>query len=208
MLRLMRRQALSRSAPLYRDGPLRIRQREEIRYATGKCVLGGVLVACSAEGIVSIIVGSGAMAELRSRFPEATLRRDHDLQSAAATTAAYIAAPVDRFALALDLRGTAFQQRVWREVRKIPFGQTSTYSKIAEAIGAPGAVRAVAGACARSWWSFAVPCHRVLHKGGEARDPNGRRRLRWLAYEAGVRRRGATPLTRRNGRPPDDLPSR
>lgn len=189
MLRRMQRKAHPRSAPLYRDGPLRVRQREEIRYATGRCALGGVLVACSEEGIVSIIVGNGAMAELRSRFPEATLRRDDDLQPAVAKTIAYIAAPIDRFTRALDLRGTAFQQRVWREVRKIPFGQTSTYSKIAEAIGAPRAIRAVASACARCWWSFAVPCHRVLHKGGDARDPNGRRRLRWLAYEAGVRRR-------------------
>ena len=97
----------------------------------------------------------------------------------------YIAAPFTRFKLPLHIRGTELQQRVWNEVRKIPFGATSTYSKIAEAIGAPKAIRAVANSCSRSWFAFAVPCHRVLHKGGAS--PGNRRdgrQYRWVDYEA------------------------
>jgi AraC family transcriptional regulator of adaptative response/methylated-DNA-[protein]-cysteine methyltransferase len=74
---------------------------------------------------------------------------------------------------------------VWNEVRKIPFGQTSSYTRIAEQIGAPKAIRAVAGSCSKSLFAFAVPCHRVLHKGGAF--PAGRRdgrQYRWVAYEA------------------------
>lgn len=135
------------------------------------------------------------MAELRSRFPKAELAHDQGLRSAVQKVIEYIAAPFGRFPLALDLRGTAFQQRVWREVQKIPPGGTSTYSKIAEAIGAPKAIRAVASSCTRCWWAFAVPCHRVLHKGGidsVPADPQGRRRYRWVLYEAGLlaKRRG------------------
>jgi len=73
---------------------------------------------------------------------------------------------------------------VWDEVRKIPFGQTSTYSKIAEAIGSPKAIRAVANSCSRSWFAFAVPCHRVLHKGGaSAGIRRDGRQYRWVDYE-------------------------
>ena len=99
----------------------------------------------------------------------------------------YVVAPAGAFTLPLDMRGTAFQRRVWKEVRKITVGENSSYSRIAEAIGAPKAVRAVASSCSRCMLAFAVPCHRVLHKGGgaggNARDANGRRRLRWVEYE-------------------------
>ena len=95
----------------------------------------------------------------------------------------YLAMPAGRFPLALDLRGTVFQQRVWREVQKIPCGQTSTYARIAEAIGAPKAIRAVASSCTRCWFAFAVPCHRVLHSAG-AKPARDGRRYRWVAYEA------------------------
>jgi AraC family transcriptional regulator of adaptative response/methylated-DNA-[protein]-cysteine methyltransferase len=100
-----------------------------------------------------------------------------------AKVAKYIAAPVRPFAMPLDMRGTELQRRVWSEVRKIPFGETSTYSKIAEAIGMPKAIRAVASSCSRSWFAFAVPCHRVLHKGGAASGRDGRQ-YRWVDYEA------------------------
>lgn len=138
---------------------------------------------------MSIIVGRAGIAKLRSRFPKAQLSRDQGLRSAVQRVIAYIAAPFGRFPLELDLRGTAFQQRVWREVQKIAIGRTATYSRIAQAIGAPKAIRAVAGSCARCWWSFAIPCHRVLHKGGASAataDSEGRRRVRWVAYEAGL----------------------
>lgn len=178
---------------MYRDGPLRRRPPEEIRYGTGKCRLGALLVASSAKGVVSIIVrdeGVRLVEELRRRFPKAELVRDEKGErSAVAKAARYIAMPRGRFGLPLDLRGTDLQKRVWNEVRKIPFGETSTYARVAAAIGAPKAIRAVAQSCSRSWFSFAIPCHRVLHTGAE-RDPRRRRKegvqYRWAAYEAGL----------------------
>ena len=125
------------------------------------------------------------LAEVKQRFPKARLSHD---QKACATVlkkvVGYIAAPIGAFRLPLDMRGTSFQRSVWEEVRKVRIGETSSYSRIAEAIGAPKAIRAVASSCSRCMFAFAVPCRRVLHKGGDARDANGRRRLRWVEYEA------------------------
>ena len=176
---------------MFTDGPLRRRPPEEIRYGTGKCRLGALLVASSTKGVVSIIVrdeGVRLVEELRRRFPKAELVRDEKGERGAVAKAArYIAMPRGRFGLPLDLRGTDLQKRVWNEVRKIPFGETSTYARVAAAIGAPKAIRAVAQSCSRSWFSFAVPCHRVLHTGAD-RDPRRRRKegvqYRWAAYEA------------------------
>jgi AraC family transcriptional regulator, regulatory protein of adaptative response / methylated-DNA-[protein]-cysteine methyltransferase len=152
-----------------------------------------VLVACSGKGIVTIMVReqrAQLLRDVEARFPKADLIRD---EKACAPTVAevvrYIAAPIRRFRLPLDIRGTELQQRVWREVRRIPFGRTSTYSKIAEAIGTPKAIRAVANCCSRSWFAFAVPCHRVLHKGGAS--PGNRRdgrQYQWVEYEAKMAR--------------------
>jgi AraC family transcriptional regulator of adaptative response/methylated-DNA-[protein]-cysteine methyltransferase len=172
----------------FRDGPLRVRPPEEISYGTGKCALGRLLVAAGDNGIVSIIVrdkASDLVKELRSRFPKAVLSRDEaQCDALVSKVASYIAWPEGRFKLALDVRGTDFQKRVWDEVRKVPFGQTSTYSKIADAVGAPKAMRAVGSSCTRCWFAFAIPCHRVTHAG--AATPAGRegRRYRWVAYEA------------------------
>jgi AraC family transcriptional regulator of adaptative response/methylated-DNA-[protein]-cysteine methyltransferase len=170
----------------YRDGPLRARRPEEIAYATARCPLGHVLVASGSRGIVAIIVRRGASAllpELRSEFPKAAL--DRSAKVPLAKVVAYIAAPFGPFKLQLDMRGTAFQQAVWREVRKIPAGETSSYSAIAEAIGAPKAVRAVASSCTSCRFAFAVPCHRVVSKvDAKPGDAGARRRRKWLAYEA------------------------
>ncbi len=172
---------------MFRDGPLRRRPPEEIRYGTGKCTLGRVLVALSDKGIVTIMVrGSlaGLLKDLRARFPKAELV--HDEKGCAAevkTVLRYIAAPVGRFKLPLDLRGTELQKRVWNEVRKIPFGGTSTYAAIAIAIGSPKAIRAVASSCSRSWFAFAVPCHRVLHSGVTLDRLRKGRQYGWMAYE-------------------------
>src|SRR5262249_55561595 len=117
-----------------------------------------------------------------ARFPKADLVRDEKgSKILVANVAKYIAAPFRPFPLPLDIRGTDLQQRVWSEVRKIPFGNTSTYSKIAAAIGAPKAIRAVAQSCSRSWFAFAVPCHRVLHTGANRREG---RQYEWVDYEA------------------------
>ncbi len=166
---------------MFRDGPLRRRVPETIRYGTGRCALGALLVASSEKGIVSIMVRdtqSRLIRDLEARFPRAKLVPG--LKQTVAKVAKYIAAPFRPFPLPLDMRGTDLQQRVWNEVRKIPFGQTSTYSRIAEAIGAPKAIRAVASSCSRSWFAFAVPCHRVLHTGRRRQG----RQYDWVEYEA------------------------
>src|SRR5260221_14350678 len=169
---------------MFSDGPLTRRVPETIRYGTGRCALGALLVASSGKGIVSIMVRdtpSRLIRDLGERFPKANLVRDEKGSKATVVKVGrYIAAPFRLFALPLDIRGTDLQQRVWREVRKIPFGETSTYSRIAEAIGAPKAIRAVAQSCSRSWFAFAVPCHRVLHKGGGGEG----RQYDWVEYEA------------------------
>ena len=173
---------------MFRDGPLTRKKPETIRYGTGRCALGALLVASSELGIVSIMVRdtqSRLMRDLGARFPKANLVRDEKGSKATvAKVARYIAAPFRPFALPLDIRGTDLQRRVWSEVRKISFGQTSTYSRIAEAIGAPKAIRAVAQSCSRSWFAFAVPCHRVLHTG---RRREGRQ-YDWVDYEAKLAR--------------------
>ena len=170
---------------------------EEIRFGTGKCALGRVLVALSGKGIVSIMVRDRRAllaSELRERFPKAGLVQDE--KGCAATVAKvlkYIAAPVGRFKPRLDIRGTELQKRVWDEVRRIPIGANSTYTKIAAAIGAPKAIRAVAGSCSRCWFAFAIPCHRVLHKGSAtAQNRRDGRQYRWVDYEAklAAKRRG------------------
>jgi len=166
---------------MFRDGPLTRRAPETIRYGTGRCALGALLVALSDKGIVTIMVRdtrSRLIQDLEARFPNAKFVPG--CKATVGKVAKYIAAPFRPFPLRLDIRGTDLQQRVWSEVRKIPFGETSTYSKIAEAIGAPKAIRAVASSCSRSWFAFAVPCHRVLHTG----RPREGRQYDWVEYEA------------------------
>jgi len=173
---------------MFRDGPLSRRPPEEIRYGTGKCALGRVLVASSDKGIVTIMVRdtqAQLLSDLRARFPKAELIQD---ESGSATQVKavirYIGKPAGRFPLSLDIRGTELQKCVWAEVRKIPFGETSTYTKIAAAIGAPRAIRAVASSCSRSWFAFAIPCHRVLHTGAVPGRRRAGRQYEWVEYEA------------------------
>ena len=173
---------------MFRDGPLTRRAPETIRYGTGRCALGTLLVAMSERGIVSIMVRdtqSRLISDLAARFPKANLLRDEKGgRATVAKVARYIAGPFRPFALPLDVRGTELQRRVWSEVRKIPFGETSTYSTIAAAIGAPKAIRAVASSCSRSWFAFAIPCHRVLHAGATRGRGRKGRQYEWVEYEA------------------------
>jgi AraC family transcriptional regulator, regulatory protein of adaptative response / methylated-DNA-[protein]-cysteine methyltransferase len=175
---------------MFRDGPLRRRPPEEIRYGTGKSALGPLLVASSAKGIVTIMVRdkpAQLLRDIRERFPKAQLVHDEKgCATIVAKVVKYIARPFGLFKLPLDLRGTEFQKKAWLEVQKIPCGKTSTYAKVAEAIGAPKAIRAVASSCTRCWFAFAVPCHRVLHSGA-AKGVREGRRYRWVAYEAKLR---------------------
>ena len=186
---------------MFRDGPLRARPPEEIRYGTGRSAVGPVLVALSGKGVVTIMVRKSRaklLGDIRARFPKAVLIHDEKgCASAVARVVRYIGSPRGSFDLPLDIRGTELQKRVWAEVRRIPFGETSTYAKIAAAIGAPKAIRAVASSCSRSWFAFAIPCHRVLHSGSARAGRRANRegvQYRWADYEARLaakkRRRG------------------
>jgi AraC family transcriptional regulator of adaptative response/methylated-DNA-[protein]-cysteine methyltransferase len=143
---------------------------EQLTFATAPCSLGFVLVAASAKGVCAILLGDSPdklAADLRALFPEATLcRGDTAFAETAAAVVALVDRPESQTAIPLDIRGTAFQRRVWEALRKIPAGETRSYGDLAAAIGAPGAVRAVAGACAANKLAVAVPCHRIVRRDG------------------------------------------
>ncbi|MGZ4981990.1 MAG: methylated-DNA--[protein]-cysteine S-methyltransferase, partial [Methylobacter sp.] len=132
--------------------------------------LGSVLVAVSAKGICTISLGDGPEAltrDLQDRFPQAELiGNDGEFEQWIAQITAFVETPSLGLDLPLDIRGTAFQQRVWQALRQIPAGQTVSYTDIAQRIGAPKAVRAVAGACAANSLAVVIPCHRVLRSDG------------------------------------------
>jgi AraC family transcriptional regulator of adaptative response/methylated-DNA-[protein]-cysteine methyltransferase len=135
-----------------------------IRFAVGECSLGPILVARSERGVCAILLGDDLEEDLRERFPKATLIADDGLTLAAAI--ALVDVPGTGFNLPLDIRGTVFQQRVWKALQAIPIGQTASYTEIAQQIGAPKSVRAVAGACATNALAVAIPCHRVVRNDG------------------------------------------
>lgn len=142
----------------------------EIRFAVGECVLGSILVARSERGVCAIFMGDDPEAlarELQDRFPRATLiGGDAGFERLVARVVGFVEAPGLGLDLPLDVRGTAFQQRVWQALREIPAGSTATYTEIAARIGAPKSVRAVAGACAANPVALAIPCHRVIRNDG------------------------------------------
>ena len=146
-------------------------QHEEIRFAVGQSSLGAILVASSERGVVSILMGDDPDAlvrELQDRFTKAKLiGGDPEYEALMARVVGLVEAPALGLDLPLDVRGTAFQQRVWQALRQIPVGQTASYSDVARMIGSPSSVRAVAAACAHNNIAVAIPCHRVVHKGGD-----------------------------------------
>lgn len=141
-----------------------------IRFAVGECSLGAILVAQSERGICAILMGDEAevlVRDLQDRFPSARLvGGDAGFEELVARVVGFVEAPRIGLELPLDVRGTAFQQRVWQALRDIPAGETVSYSELAQRIGAPKAVRAVAGACAANALAVAIPCHRVLRNDG------------------------------------------
>jgi AraC family transcriptional regulator of adaptative response/methylated-DNA-[protein]-cysteine methyltransferase len=143
---------------------------EEIRFAVGQSTLGAILVASSKKGIAAILLGDDPeklVRELQDRFPKAKLiGAEKDYETLIARVIGFIETPGQDFGLPLDIRGTVFQQRVWRALQEIPSGKTVTYSDIAKKIGSPKAVRAVAGACAANNLAIAIPCHRVVRTDG------------------------------------------
>lgn len=143
---------------------------ESIRFAIGESSLGPVLVAATAHGICAVFMGDDPDAlaiDLQRRFPNAELTGgDAEFDLLVARVIGFVEAPQLGWDLPLDLRGTAFQQRVWQALREIPAGSTDSYTGIADKIGLPKAVRAIAGACAANPVAVAVPCHRVVRIDG------------------------------------------
>jgi AraC family transcriptional regulator of adaptative response/methylated-DNA-[protein]-cysteine methyltransferase len=142
----------------------------EIRFAVGECTLGSVLVAQSVRGVCAILLGDDPDAlvqELQDRFPRATfVGADASFERTIALVVGLVDAPSRRLDLPLDVRGTAFQRRVWDALRKVPAGTTLSYADLARRIGAPGSARAVARACAANPLAVAIPCHRVVRGDG------------------------------------------
>lgn len=157
---------LGMSPTHYRSGGV----KEVLTFAVGQCSLGAILVASSVNGVAAILLGDDPEAlvrDLEDRFPRARLvGADAAYEQRVAQVVGMVEAPGHGLALPLDVRGTAFQQRVWLALRGIPVGQTETYSSIAHKIGAPRSVRAVAGACAANAIAVAIPCHRVVRSDG------------------------------------------
>lgn len=142
----------------------------DIRFAIGECSLGAILVAQSERGVCAILLGDDPDAlarDLQDRFPRANLiGGDSDFEQLVATVVGFVETPGIGLDLPLDVRGTAFQQRVWQALREIPAGATASYTEIANRIGCPSAVRAVAQACGANALAVAIPCHRVVRSDG------------------------------------------
>jgi AraC family transcriptional regulator of adaptative response/methylated-DNA-[protein]-cysteine methyltransferase len=142
----------------------------EIRFAIGECSLGSILVATSEIGVCAISLGDDPdvlARDLQDRFPRATLvGGDPEFEALVARVVGLVEAPALGLDLPLDVRGTAFQQRVWQALREIPAGSTASYAEIADRIGSPKAVRAVAGACSANALAVAIPCHRIVRTDG------------------------------------------
>lgn len=163
----------------------------EMRLSVAPSALGFVLVAMSKKGICAISLGDDPEAlveDLAQRFPRARIEpEDAQFRAHVAEVVAFVERPDLGLDLPLDMRGTAFQQRVWQALREIPVGATTSYAAVAERIGAPGAARAVAAACAANKLAVAVPCHRVVASDG-----------RLSGYRWGVARKAAL-LAREKG---------
>jgi len=141
-----------------------------IRFAVGECSLGAILVAATDKGVCAILLGDDPdrlVRDLQDRFPRARLiGGDRGFAHLVAEVVGFVERPALGLELPLDVRGTAFQRRVWQALREIPVGATASYRDIAERVGAPKAVRAVARACASNVIAVAIPCHRVVRTDG------------------------------------------
>ena len=144
---------------------------EDIRFAMGQSSLGAILVASSAKGVAAILMGDDPVElvrDLQDRFPKARLiGGDDDYEALVAQVVGFIESPRLGLDLPLDIRGTAFQRRVWQALRKISAGETVSYAEIARRIRSPKSVRAVANACAANNLAVAIPCHRVVRNDGD-----------------------------------------
>ena len=143
----------------------------KISFTIAECPLGLLLVAATDKGICSVTLGdksAGLTNDLHAEFPQADIARDEThLRAQVNALLAHLAGQEPHPELPLDVQGTAFQKRVWEELRRIPYGQTASYSEIARRIGQPAATRAVARACATNPAALVTPCHRVVRESGE-----------------------------------------
>jgi AraC family transcriptional regulator, regulatory protein of adaptative response / methylated-DNA-[protein]-cysteine methyltransferase len=143
---------------------------EEIKFAVGQTSLGAIVVASTKTGVAAILLGDDPdelVRNLQDRFPKAHfIGADRDYETLVAQVVGFVEAPRIGLKLPLDVRGTAFQERVWKALRQVPVGKTVSYTEIARRIGAPKSVRAVAGACAANKLAVAIPCHRVVRNDG------------------------------------------
>jgi AraC family transcriptional regulator of adaptative response/methylated-DNA-[protein]-cysteine methyltransferase len=141
---------------------------ELLTYGIAKSTLGNILVATSGKGVVAVFIGESATAvvnDLRTYFSKAHLIRNDQMHTDELSQLInYIESAKEDVSFDLDMRGTDFQKKVWRAVRKLKIAETTTYTDLARTIGSPKAIRAVANACTINPFAFAVPCHRVLHK--------------------------------------------
>jgi AraC family transcriptional regulator of adaptative response/methylated-DNA-[protein]-cysteine methyltransferase len=141
-----------------------------VRFVVTPYSLGSMLVAASDAGICAITFGDDAqelLEHLQKKFPTSELiDGGKALEKLAKNVLAFVEEPTREFSVPLDLRGTAFQQSVWKALKKIPVGTTATYADIARTIGHPKAVRAVAQACGANPVAVAIPCHRVVRSDG------------------------------------------
>jgi AraC family transcriptional regulator of adaptative response/methylated-DNA-[protein]-cysteine methyltransferase len=143
---------------------------EEIKFAVGQTSLGAILVASTKKGVAAILLGDDPdelVRNLQDRFPNARLiGADRDYETLVAQVVGFVEAPRIGLNLPLDVRGTAFQERVWKALQEVPAGATVSYAEIARRIGVPKSVRGVAGACAANKLAVAIPCHRVIRNDG------------------------------------------
>jgi AraC family transcriptional regulator of adaptative response/methylated-DNA-[protein]-cysteine methyltransferase len=164
-----------------------------IRFAVGACSLGAILVAATDKGICAILIGDDPellVRDLQDRFPKAELRgAEPDFERTVAQVVGFVEAPRLGLDLPLDVRGTAFQQRVWQALRDIPAGGTVSYAELAARVGLAAGARAVAGACAANPVAVAIPCHRVVRNDGAL-----------SGYRWGVERKRALLEREREGR--------
>jgi AraC family transcriptional regulator of adaptative response/methylated-DNA-[protein]-cysteine methyltransferase len=142
----------------------------DIRFAVAECFLGAILVAQSERGICAVLLGddpASLVQDLQERFARANLQPgDEQFESVVAQVVAFIEKPSQTFDLPVDIRGTAFQARVWQALQDIPAGSTASYSDVAQRMGTPSSTRAVAQACAANPLAVLVPCHRVVRVDG------------------------------------------
>lgn len=157
--------ALGMTPATYRKGG----EGVDIQYAVTASPVGRILVAWTARGLCSVRIGdskSAVVESLRAEFPKAICKSTSELSPFAAAMLEHVTGERPEIDLPLDIRATAFQLRVWRALKEIPYGETRSYSEVADSIGAPRAARAVARACATNPVALAIPCHRVVRNDG------------------------------------------